>query len=133
MKKNKSLVYVVIAHGSKNVKSNEAFFEFLKKFRKTYPEKKVEGCFLDCARPNVPETLEKYASSNYSGIVVIPLMFFPGKHVANDIPDMIKKTKAKYPGIDFHYSGALADHPKMLEILADKALLKNSARKRKKK
>lgn len=123
MRKSKSLVYVVIAHGSKNLRSNKTFFEFLKKFKKAYPEKKIEGCFLDCVRPNVPETLEKCASLNYAGIVVIPLMFFPGKHVAKDIPGMIKNAKAKYPEIDFHYSGALADHPKMLDILADKTLI----------
>ena len=113
--------YVVIAHGSRDEKANKAFFQFLKSFRRVCYGKKVEGAFLELAKPTIPEAIEKSIRGGAREIFILPLMFFPGKHVKRDIPLYIQEAKAKHPALDFHYAGPLAGHPMLLKLLKAKA------------
>jgi sirohydrochlorin cobaltochelatase len=120
MKKSKS-AYVVIAHGSRDQEANLAFGDFLKRFRTVLGKKTVEGAFLELTRPSIPEALESCIRKGADQIFVLPLMFFPGRHVKQDIPRMVQEAKLKYPHVDFHYGGPLAGHPMMTRLLKDKA------------
>ena len=112
--------YLIIAHGSRETRANEAFFEFLEKFRKTYPKKKVQGAFLELASPNIPDAIEKCVQTKADSIVIIPLMLFPGRHVKEDIPHIMEEAKAKHPELDFHYAGPLSDHPMLMSLMEEK-------------
>lgn len=112
--------YLVIAHGSREQNSNEDFFSFLERFRAALPGHLIEGAFLECAPPSIPDALEKCASRGAGEICVIPFMLFSGRHVKEDIPRFIQEAKSRHPEIDFHYASPLADHPAMIGLLADK-------------
>ena len=114
--------YIVIAHGSREKKANTAFQSFVRKFQKTVPKRKVYGAFLELAVPSIPQALERALGSGCREIFILPLMFFPGRHVKQDIPRLFEKAKADYPDADFHYAGALADHPMLPKLLAEKAV-----------
>ena len=116
-----SSVYLVIAHGSREAKSNQAFWDFLKEFQKMNPRRRVEGAFLELVKPGIPEAIENCAVGGAKEIFVIPLMLFPGRHVKEDIPRFIEEAHVKHPEIDFHYAGPLADDPMMLSLLEAKA------------
>lgn len=116
---------IVIAHGSREIASNDALFDFLKRFRENYTDRLVQPAFLELAQPSIPEAIDLCAEQGIKDIVIVPLMFFPGRHVKKDIPEMIEKAKMKHPEVDFHYSGPLAEHSGMFEILKDKASGKN--------
>lgn len=113
--------YLVIAHGSRDKEGNEAFFKFLAQFRKAYPKRYVEGAFLELAKPNIPEAIETCIRKGAEQIFVLPLMFFPGRHVKEDIPRFIQEAKARHPKVDFHTAGPLSDHPMTLQLLEEKA------------
>ena len=113
--------YLVIAHGSREAQANQAFFEFLDRFRKAYPERLVEGAFLELAKPAIPQGIEKCLSKGASEVIILPMMFFPGRHVKEDIPRFIEEAKAKHPEADFHYAGPVSEHPMLLSLLEEKA------------
>ncbi len=113
--------YLVIAHGSRDPEANQAFFEFLERFRKVYPERLVEGAFLELARPAIPRGIENCIAHGVSEIIILPMMFFPGRHVKEDIPRLIKEAKARHPEVDFHYAGPVSEHPMLLSLLEEKA------------
>lgn len=113
--------YIVIAHGSRDKKANQAFFEFLKSFRKICAGKKVEGAFLELAKPSIPEAIQGVIREGCKEIFILPMMFFPGRHVKQDIPRFIQEAKAEHPEVDFHYAGPLAGHPMLLKLLKAKA------------
>jgi sirohydrochlorin cobaltochelatase len=113
--------YLVIAHGSRDKKANQAFFDFLKSFREVFTGKKVEGAFLELARPSVLEAIYQAITGGSEEIFILPLMFFEGRHVKQDIPRFIQEAKARYPEVDFHYAGPLAGHPMLLKLLKAKA------------
>ena len=113
--------YLVIAHGSREKKANEEFFEFLGKFKSLFPKKQVMGAFLEMAKPGIPEAVDACAKRGADQIFLLPLMLFQGRHVKEDIPKMIADAKMRHPKLDFHYASPLSDHPMLLNILKDKA------------
>ena len=113
--------YLIIAHGSRDPQANREFFQFLEHFRKVYPQRKVEGAFLELAKPAIPEAIENCVTAGASEIFVIPLMLFSGRHVKEHIPELIEKAKVLHPEIDFHYAAPLAEHPMMLSLVEEKA------------
>ena len=83
----------------------------------------MRGAFLELAQPSIPDAIEHCITQGLQEICVIPLMFFAGRHVKEDIPRFIQEAKTKHPEVDFHYSGPLCDHPMMLALLDEKAKL----------
>jgi len=120
------VAYLIIAHGSRDSEANQAFFNFLEEFRCRFPDRTVRGAFLELAKPSIPEEIEGCVGEGIEQILILPLMFFPGRHVKDDIPHLIEEAKMKYPAVDFHYSSPLSDHPLMLQLIEEKAkALKN--------
>ena len=113
--------YLVIAHGSREAEANQAFFEFLERFRKAYPQRLVEGSFLELAKPAIPQGIENCIARGVTEIIILPMMFFPGRHVKEDIPRSIEEAKARHPEVDFHYAGPVSEHPLLLSLLEEKA------------
>lgn len=113
--------YLVIAHGSREAEANRDFFEFLERFRKAFPHRLVEGAFLELAKPSIPEGIENCIAREVSEIIILPLMFFSGKHVKESIPRFIEEAKARYPEVDFHYAGPVSENPLLLALLEEKA------------
>ena len=113
--------YIIIAHGSRKQEGNEAFFEFVNKFRKAFPRRKVQEAFLELAKPSIPEAIEKSIAQGADELFIIPMMLFPGRHVKEHIPAFIEAAKDKHPQVDFHYARPLSDHPGMIKLVADKA------------
>ena len=113
--------YLIIAHGSREKESNQAFEELLEKFRKAYPDRLIEGAFLEIAKPGIPEAIETCIQKNAAEIFILPLMLFPGRHVKEHIPRFIEQAKASHPEVDFHYAGPLSDHPLLISLLEEKA------------
>lgn len=109
--------YIVIAHGSREKTANTAFENFVRTFRKAFPRKKVYGAFLGMAKPSIPESLEKAIRDGAVNLFILPLMFFAGSHIKEDIPKHIAAAKMKHPEVDFHYAGPVADHPMMAKLL----------------
>ena len=114
-------VYLVIAHGSRDPSSNQACEEFLKKFQIANPDRRVEGSFLELAKPSVQETLEKCIRGGTKEIFILPLLLFPGRHAKEDVPRFIQEIKAKNPDVDFHYGSPLNEHPLLVSLLDDQA------------
>lgn len=120
MKKSK-VAYLVIAHGSRDAQANQAFQNFLKRFRRMAQGRKIFGAFLELAEPSIPEALEAACRSGHTEIVIVPMMFFPGRHVKQDIPRLIQETKAQFPEVDFHFASPVAENPLLGKLIKENA------------
>ena len=113
-------VLLFIAHGSREEKSNQAFFNLLGDFRRQNPDERVEGCFLEIVKPLIPDAIESAIRSGVQEIFIVPLMLFRGRHAEQDIPTIIQEARTKYPHVDFHYASPLSEDPSFLEVLSRK-------------
>lgn len=117
----KKSAYLLIAHGTRQKEGNDALWDLAARFQKAYPDRYVTGCFLDVARPAIPEGIEACVRQGAKEIFVLPLMLFQGRHVKLDIPAFIEEASRKFPDISFHYTSPIGDHPLLIELLEAKA------------
>ncbi len=114
-----SSAILLIAHGSRENESNEAFRELVRDFQKKVKGRLVGGAFLELAEPSIPEGIDACVREGVREICVVPLMLFWGRHVKRHIPQWIEEAKRRHPGVRFHYAGPLADGPEFLNFLAE--------------
>jgi sirohydrochlorin ferrochelatase len=111
--------YIVIAHGSREKASNNAFLEMVAELKSETRSRAMTGAFLELARPSIPEALDRAASEGAREVVVVPLMLFPGRHVAKDIPKLVREAAHRHPKVRFRLKKSLALHPKFLGFLKE--------------
>ena len=113
--------YLIIAHGSREREANQAFFEFLERFRQASQPRLVEGAFLELAKPSIPEGIEACIAKGAREIIILPMMFFPGRHVKEDVPRFIEEAKHRHPEVDFHYASPVSENPMLVSLLEENA------------
>jgi sirohydrochlorin ferrochelatase len=117
-KRPHSRVYVVIAHGSREARSNRAFLRVVARLRSS-TKKRLFGAFLELAPPSIPQALGAAVKSGARQIAVVPLMLFPGRHAVRDIPRIVRETARRNRGVRFSVDKALARHPKFFGFLKE--------------
>ena len=116
----KSSIYLMIAHGSKDPAAAEAFQELLMNFRRIISDRRIEGCYLESAKPLLKESLDDFYQSGVRVFFLIPLLLFPGRHVREDIPQILADFRLRCPDADLHFSSPLGSDPHLLRLLEDK-------------
>lgn len=104
----KRTAYVLIAHGTRAAAGEKSFLAFCRQFAKLRKNILIQPAFLEICKPSIAEGIAACALKKAEKIYLIPLMFFPGRHVNQDIPGIIAEARKKYPDREFIYTGAMA-------------------------
>jgi precorrin-8X/cobalt-precorrin-8 methylmutase len=86
------------------------------------------GCCKDCvrvaylqfARPDIREALEKCIAEGASRIIVHPYFLSSGMHVTKDIPEIIEGVKAMAPDVEFIYTEPLGINSKLVQVVLER-------------
>jgi len=132
---------LVVAHGSRRSASNDEVEALTKLLRarvmsqtssaadteamdvkSTGLEFDYVGCaFLELAEPSIPEGLRQCASAGADKVVVLPYFLSAGRHVSQDIPDIIALARSNLPSLNIEiapYLGTATDLPDLMLELA---------------
>ncbi|MFW6409930.1 MAG: sirohydrochlorin chelatase [Halanaerobiales bacterium] len=91
---------IILTHGSRNDKSNKQFKKLITKIKSDLSSE-TKGAFLEFAEPQFEDVVEKLLKKDIKDITILPLFFFAGYHVQEDIPNRIVGLKEKYPDLFF--------------------------------
>ena len=103
-----SLVYLFIAHGSRESAAQQGFEALLKSLTRPLAPHAVCGAYLTLNEPSIEQAVEGWVKKGQSDFVIVPLFFFEGAHLKNDIPQILADLKLKYADVHFHVMPALA-------------------------
>lgn len=124
MKINKNAL-LIIAHGSRKKVSNIEIHQLANRILISDSNFDiVQSCFLEIAKPSIPEGLRICVSQNASSIIVFPYFLAAGRHVLEDIPNIIEQEKIKYPDISIKSVPYLGSSPVIVDII--KTLAENN-------
>ncbi len=124
MKINKNAL-LIIAHGSRKKVSNIEIHQLANRILISDSNFDiVQSCFLEIAKPSIPEGLRICVSQNASSIIVFPYFLAAGRHVLEDIPNIIEQEKNKYPDISIKSVPYLGSSPVIVDII--KTLAENN-------
>ncbi len=109
---------LIVAHGSRKKESNIEIHELANNIAsKSNAFAIVESCFLEIAKPSIPEGLETCVNKNASEILIMPYFLAAGRHVIEDIPHIVNEEKMKYHKISIKLLPYFGSNPDIVDIL----------------
>ena len=90
---------IVVSHGSKHLLANEQISALVKQINE-HPANAydvVAAAFLEFTQPSVDEVIDFCVQVGVKSIIVMPYFLAAGKHVKEDIPNLINASRRKYP------------------------------------
>ena len=88
---------LIVAHGSKRKESNDEIFDLTEKIKDKLGENfgHVSCAFLEISSPSISEGIDQCVQKNSDKILVLPYFLTTGRHVIDDIPDIVNEAKAR--------------------------------------
>ena len=111
---------LLIAHGSRRTASNNEVIRLAERIRSLNSGEFdiVLPAFLEIAEPDIATGAERCVELGAKLVTVIPYFLSAGRHVVEDIPDALKRTQDRFPGVRFE----LKPHIGAMETMADMVL-----------
>jgi len=105
-----------IAHGSPKQEAND----FLKNLVAQLEDQgRITMGFLNFDTPDIKSALKTHIDAGEKTIHVIPIFLTPGKHVKEDIPEIIAAFQKEHAHVDIVIKDFVGNHPNFLEILKE--------------
>lgn len=116
---------VVLAHGSRGNLGSQAVVETLDRIAnglKTLlsPDVEIVGGAMQFNHPDLKEAAGSLIARGARLIVVAPYFLFPGRHVIEDIPELIKELNSSYPDVTFALTNNLGLDESFVELMAER-------------
>lgn len=114
---------LLVAHGSRRNQSNSEVLILADKLKGHCSEQYaiVHAAFLELAEPEIPEGIKHCVDHGATSIVVLPYFLNSGRHVTEDIPNIVNSTKRDYPNIDIGIAAHIGGSDLMMNLLVTSA------------
>jgi sirohydrochlorin ferrochelatase len=110
---------LLIAHGSRRKQSNDEVVILAERLKLNCSEQYeiIHAGFLELAETLIPEGIKKCVNDGATSIVVLPYFLNSGRHVVEDIPNIVNDTRPLYPNINIKIAPHLGASDLMMELL----------------
>lgn len=117
----KNTVFLLVAHGSRKVQANLEVHQVAEKLQEQLG-REVLACFLEQGEPDIPEGVDRALAKSPKEILVLPYFLTQGRHLEEDIPEILSKKARAYPETPIRILNYVGNHPKIVDLLAAIAL-----------
>ena len=109
---------LIVAHGSRRPESNDEVRALTRVVaeRASGQYDKVSCAFLELADPLIPAGVEALANEGADDITVVPYFLSAGRHVVEDIPAEVEKSKLPN-GVDVTIAPYVGESEAMVDLL----------------
>ena len=114
---------LLIAHGSRRKQSNDEVVVLADKLKNNCSEQYsiIHAGFLELAETLIPDGIKKCVDDGATEIIVLPYFLNSGRHVVEDIPNIVEETIPHYPGVDIKIAQHLGASDLMMDLLISSA------------
>ena len=114
---------VLVAHGSRRKQSNDEVVELAARLKQNcqHQYEIVHPGFLELASPSIPEGIQLCLDEGASEVIVLPYFLNSGRHVVEDIPELVEQARKSNPDSDIRIAPHLGASDLMLELLINSA------------
>ena len=114
---------LLVAHGSRRKQSNEEVILLADKLKKECSKqyKIVNAAFLELSEVLIPDGIKQCVVNGATSIIVLPYFLNSGRHVVEDIPNILNDCKGYYPNIEIRLAPHLGASSLMMELLISSA------------
>lgn len=112
---------IVFAHGSRVEPANEAVRALAAALARRGGFDHVQAAFLELGQPDLEGAVARLSEKGVQKITVIPYFLTMGTHLERDFPKLVSAAQSRHPGVKIHATPPLDGHPKLIDILLDRA------------
>jgi sirohydrochlorin ferrochelatase len=112
--------FIIVDHGSQRADSNHMLLDVVSAFRDWSGHAIVEPAHMELAEPSIALAYSRCVAQGAEVIVVHPYFLLPGRHWDRDIPQLVRRAAARYPGTRYLVTAPLGMHPYMLRVIHDR-------------
>ena len=113
---------LLFAHGARDRQWALPFEDGVRRIRVLRPGLPVELAFLEFMAPDLIEAGRRLASAGSTAVDVLPLFLGAGGHVRKDLPDLLRRLAAEYPGVHWQLRPAIGEADAVIAAMANEAL-----------
>ena len=88
---------ILIAHGSRVQQTADEMDAIIDKLKLSMPKSLILPAFMEIQQPDLKSTMSTALKQGVSKINVVPLFFFTGRHMRDDIPAQVEECRQEYP------------------------------------
>jgi sirohydrochlorin ferrochelatase len=102
---------ILLGHGSRTPGAFEEMQDLVQRLQSRYPDILVLSAYLSLSQPDLPAATAQAVANGAAEVRILPLFFFSGKHVQEDIPRLAAHVEAAHPGTRIVLLEAAGRHP----------------------
>jgi len=114
---------LLIAHGSRRKESNDEVVVIADRLKSICSGQYdiIHSGFLELAETLIPDGIKKCVDDGAKKIIVLPYFLNSGRHVTEDIPNIVNDTIPNYPDVEIKIAQHLGASPLMMDLLVASA------------
>ena len=113
---------VLFAHGSRDPLWHRPMQAVAERVASLQPGVKVVCAYLELSTPSLDNAVEDLVSQGFDHLRLVPMFLGVGKHVREDLPQMLTTLFEQHPAVVFEPLPAVGEHPELLDLLAKMSL-----------
>ena len=113
---------VLFAHGSRDPLWHRPIQAVAERVQAQQPSMVVTCGYLELSSPSLFEAVQSLVDQGCQHTRLVPLFLGVGKHVREDLPQMLAELAAHHPTVVFEPLPAVGEHPDLLDLMAQIAL-----------
>jgi len=110
---------LLISHGSSSSKTKEEVVQLVDKLKEQSNIPIFEYAFLEIESPSIPEGIDLCMQKGAKEITILLNFLNSGKHVDEDIPEIIKTAREKYPEVTMQITHPVGQHARIVELFKE--------------
>lgn len=112
---------LLIAHGSRRAEANADLDFIAEEVRSKNQFAHVQVSYLELAEPGIERGGEICVEHGVDSVIMLPYFLSPGVHVVEDLTAARDSLSARFPNVTFRLAKPLGRHPKLIEIVLERA------------
>lgn len=115
---------ILVDHGSRRAESNDMLLKVVELFRSRIAAGGagadyaiVEPAHMELAEPSIGTAFDACVKRGATRVVVMPYFLLPGRHWAQDIPNLTAEAAKRHPGVEFLVTAPLGLHPLIAQVI----------------
>ncbi|MBB1602509.1 sirohydrochlorin chelatase [Variovorax sp. UMC13] len=113
---------VLFAHGSRDARWREPVEAVARRMNELQPGVPVACAYLELVEPDLPTAAGRLIADGARALRVVPLFLGMGKHVREDLPQLVEALRAAHPEVAFSLVPAVGETAEVIDLLAQVAL-----------
>ncbi|MCA9050060.1 MAG: cobalamin biosynthesis protein CbiX [Planctomycetaceae bacterium] len=111
---------IIVDHGSRRQASNEMLEAAARAYAERGEFEVVEAAHMELAEPTIATAFRRCVERGAGYVVVFPYFLSPGRHWTVDIPELVQRAAAAFPGVEWTVTAPFGLHPRMGDIISER-------------